>query len=128
MDRSLLNLLAIGAGGFVGAILRFLIDPGTVYVTGVPVAWQTFIVNIGGSFAIGVLFVLLTERAALPSWLRGPLMIGLVGSFTTFSTVALAGWQMIEQGAWLAAMANLGGSIVVGMVAVIAGVIVGRLL
>lgn len=126
--RSVTTVLAIGAGGFVGALARYAIDRGLIYETGVPVAWPTFLVNISGSFVIGLLFVLVTERAVLPAWLRGPLMIGLVGSYTTFSTVALASWRMIEDGAWLFAAANLGGSALLGMVAVIAGVYIGRLL
>jgi fluoride exporter len=126
--REVSNLLAIGAGGFAGALARYAIDRGAIYQTGVPIAWPTFLVNVSGSFFIGVLFVLITERAVLPAWLRGPLMIGLVGSYTTFSTVALAGWRMIEDGAWLNAAANLGGSVLLGLVAVIAGVIIGRML
>jgi fluoride exporter len=69
-----------------------------------------------------------TERAVLPGWLRGPLMIGLVGSYTTFSTVALVSWRMIEIGDLLSAVANLGGSALMGMAALIVGVYVGRLL
>lgn len=126
--RRVINVLAIGVGGSVGALARYAIDRGVVYETGVPVAWPTLLVNASGSFAIGLLFVLVTERAALPGWLRGPLMIGLLGSYTTFSTVALASWRMIEDGAWLFAAANLGGSALLGMVAVIAGGYIGRLL
>lgn len=121
-------MLAIGAGGFIGALGRYAIDRGSTYETGVPVAWPTFMVNVSGSFVIGLLFVLITERAALPGWLRGPLMIGVVGSYTTFSTVALASWRMIEAGDWLIAVANMGGSALSGMIAVVAGVLIGRLL
>jgi CrcB protein len=124
--ESMIHLLAIGVGGFLGALARYAIDGGSVYHTGVPEAWPTFIVNISGSFAIGLAFALITERAVLPAELRGPLMIGFLGSYTTFSTLALAGWRMIEDGAWLLAATNLGGSMIVGLAAVIAGVKVGR--
>lgn len=127
-QQSVTHLLAIGAGGSVGALGRWLIDRGTLYVTGVPLAGPTFVVNISGSFLIGLFFALITERAVLPAWLRGPLMIGVIGSYTTFSTLALAAWRMIEEGAWLFALANMGGSIVLGMVGLIAGIVVGRLL
>ncbi len=121
-------ILAVGVGGFAGALARYAIDPGVIYMTGVPVAWPTFLVNISGSFGIGLLFVLITEREMLPARLREPLMIGFLGSYTTFATVALAGWKMAATGDWLSAGANLGGSIVVGLTAVVAGVAVGRVL
>jgi CrcB protein len=90
--------------------------------------WGTFIVNVSGSFLIGLLFALVVERAALPAEVRAPLMIGLVGAFTTFSTLALESWRMIEDGAWLWAAANLGGSVACGMLAVVAGIAIGRLI
>ena len=68
------------------------------------------------------------DRAVLAPELRGPLMIGFLGSYTTFSTLALESWRMIEDGAWLSATLNLGGSIVIGLVAVIAGVALGRMI
>lgn len=121
-------LLLIGGGGFCGAIARYLIDGRVVYYTGATLPWGTFLINVSGSFLVGLLFALLTERAVLPAELRGPLMIGFLGSYTTFSTLALEAWRMIEEGAWLQAAANLGGSVLAGMVAVIAGIVIGRLL
>jgi CrcB protein len=72
------------------------------------------------------MFALIVERAALPAQLRAPLMIGLLGAYSTFSTLMLESWRLVEDGAWLMAMVNIGGSILVGMIAVIAGVLVGR--
>ncbi len=84
--------------------------------------------NVSGSFLVGLAFALLSERAALPAELRGPLMIGFIGSYTTFSTLVLESWLMLEAGAWLAASANLVGSVVVGTGAVVAGLAMGRAL
>ena len=53
-------------------------------------------------------------------------MIGFLGSYTTFSTLALESWRMIEDGAWLAATGNLIGSILLGLAVVIGGVALGR--
>jgi CrcB protein len=122
------HLLLIGAGGFFGAIARYLVDGRVVYYTGVALPWGTFFINVSGSFLVGVLFALVTERAVLPAELRGSLMIGFLGSYTTFSTLTLEAWRMIEEGAWLEAGLNLGGSVLFGMLAVIAGVIMGRML
>ena len=119
-------LLLIGAGGFAGAITRYLVDARVSSWTGGSLPWGTFVVNVSGSLAVGVLFALIVERAALPAEIRAPLMIGFLGAYTTFSTLALESWRMIEDGAWLYASANLIGSVVIGVVAVVAGVALGR--
>lgn len=119
-------LLLVGAGGFLGAIARYLLDARITAWTGGAMPWGTFAVNMSGSFVLGVLFALVVERAALPADLRAPLLIGFLGSYTTFSTLALESWRMIEDGAWLYATANLGGSILIGVAAVVAGVTIGR--
>lgn len=118
--------LLVGIGGFVGAIIRYLIDVRVSTTTGGGFPWGTLIINLSGSFAIGLLFALIIERAALPAEWRAPLMIGLIGSYTTFSTLALESWRMIEDGAWLTAGGNLLGSVALGMLAVIGGVALGR--
>jgi fluoride exporter len=120
-------LLSIGAGGFFGAIARYLVDGRLTSYTGGALPWGTFAINVSGSFVIGLLFVLLTERSALSADLRGPLMIGFIGSYTTFSTLALESWRMLQDGAWLTASINLGGSVLLGLLAVIAGVALGRM-
>jgi CrcB protein len=53
-------------------------------------------------------------------------MIGFLGAYTTFSTLALESWRMIEDGAWPLAALNLGGSVVIGMIAVVGGLALGR--
>jgi len=53
-------------------------------------------------------------------------MIGFIGAYTTFSTWMLESWRLVESGAWAAAAVNLGGSVVLGMIAVVLGMIVGR--
>jgi len=124
----MMPLLFIGAGGFFGAIARYVVDGRLTAYTGGTLPWGTFAINISGSFLIGLLFVLLTERAALSPDLRGPLMIGFIGSYTTFSTLALESWRMLQDGAWLTACINLGGSVLLGLLAVVAGVALGRAL
>lgn len=119
-------LLLIGAGGFAGAITRYLLDARVSAWTGGSLPWGTFVINVSGSLAVGVLFALIVERAALPAEVRAPLMIGFLGAYTTFSTLALESWRMIEDGAWLNASANLVGSVVIGVLAVVAGVALGR--
>lgn len=122
----MVHVLLIGIGGFVGAIARHLVDMRVTAWTGGAVAWGTFAVNVSGSFLVGLLFALVSERTALPAELRGPLMIGFIGSYTTFSTLTLESWRMFDDGLWLHAGANLIGSIALGILAVVGGIALGR--
>ena len=120
--------LLIGVGGFAGAIMRYLVDGVVSDRTGAAFPWGTLVVNATGSFILGLLFALTTERAILPAEVRGPLMIGFVGAYTTFSTYMLESWTLLEGGSWAPALANIGGSVVLGLVAVAAGLTLGRAL
>lgn len=121
-------LLFIGLGGFAGAITRYLVDGAVTDRTGGGFPWGTLVINVSGSFVLGLLFAMSTERAILPADIRGPLMIGFLGAYTTFSTFMLESWRLIESGSWGMAMANLGGSVALGLVAVFVGLTVGRAL
>jgi fluoride exporter len=123
-----MQLIAIGLGGFAGAITRYVVDGWVTGLTRGSYPWGTFVINVTGSLLIGLLFALSMERSVLPVELRGPLLIGFVGSYTTFSTLALESWRLMDDGAWLAAGANLAGSVLVGVVAVIIGLVIGRAL
>ena len=123
-----MHLLAIGLGGFVGAAARYLVDGWVSDATRGGFPWGTLVVNASGSLAIGVLFAVTVEHSLLPAGLRGPLMIGFIGSYTTFSTLALESWRLLEDGSWLAAGVNLAGSVMIGLSAVIVGLAIGRAL
>ena len=116
----------IGLGGFAGAISRYVVDGVVSDRTGGSFPWGTLAVNATGSFLLGLLFAMTTERAILPADVRGPVMIGFIGAYTTFSTYMLESWDLIETGSYGAAIANLGGSVVIGLAAVAAGLLVGR--
>ncbi len=123
-----MSLLLVGLGGFAGAISRYLVDGLVSDRTGGGFPWGTLVVNATGSFLLGLLFAMTAERAILPAEIRGPVMIGFIGAYTTFSTYMLESWILIEGGSYLPALANLGGSIVIGLVAVAAGLIIGRVI
>jgi len=122
----MVGALLVGVGGFLGAIARYLVDRRVTLWAGGALPWGTLVVNVSGSFVVGLLFALVVERAALGPHVRAPLMIGFLGAYTTFSTLTLEAWRMIEDGAWLLAVANVGGSIVLGLIAVVAGIMIGR--
>jgi CrcB protein len=98
-------------GEFLGAVTRFLVDGWVSRATGGAFLWGTLLINLSGSFLLGLLFAMATERSLLSPDLRPPLMIGFLGAYTTFSTLMLENWRMVEDGALLAAFANLGGSV-----------------
>lgn len=121
-----MTVVLVGVGGFAGAISRYLVDGFVSDRTGGGFPWGTLVVNVSGTFLLGLLFAMTMERAILPAEIRGPVMIGFIGAYTTFSTYLLESWRLIEDGAWAMALANLGGSIAIGLVAVAAGMIIGR--
>lgn len=122
----MIAILLIGGGGSLGAIARYLVDGRVIHYTGAAMPWGTFVINISGSFAVGLVFALVTERMLLPADLVGPVMIGFLGAFTTFSTLTLETWRMLAEGLTFRALANLGGSLGVGVLAVIGGIVLGR--
>ena len=121
-----MHIVLIGIGGFVGAIGRYLVDGWISTLTRATFPFGTMAVNVSGSLLAGLLFALLIERGALPADLRGPLLIGFVGAYTTFSTLALESWRLMEGGAWILAGLNLAGSLVLGVAALIGGIALGR--
>jgi CrcB protein len=90
--------------------------------------WGTFVVNMSGSFLLGLLFALAVERGVLPASIRLPLMVGFVGAYTTFSTLSLETWRLVESGATLLALLNLLGSAALGLVVTVLGLMAGRAL
>jgi CrcB protein len=123
-----MTLLFLAVGGAFGAVSRYLVQGWVQDLLGGRFPWGTFTVNITGSFLLGLLFALAMDRAILSPEVRVPLMVGFIGSYTTFSTLMLESWVLVEEGDIVHMLGNLAGSVLVGMVAVVAGLAVGRLL
>jgi fluoride exporter len=118
----------IGIGGALGAIARYQLA--AMIQSRIPAGfpWGTFVVNVSGCFAMGVVTTLLSERMVVhPNW-RYLVPIGFIGAYTTFSTWMLESWRLVEDGAWQLAAINIVGSVALGLVAVVAGLAVGRAL
>ncbi len=122
-----MQVLLVGVGGFAGAVARWLVDGWISERNPTAFPLGTFAINLAGSFVLGLLFAWVIERDLLTPEVRGPVMIGFLGAFTTFSTFMLESWRLVEDGAWALALLNLGGSVVLGLVAVLGGLAVGRL-
>lgn len=120
------QLLAVAAGGALGALLRYGMSLGVHGLLGRGFPYGTLTVNVTGSLAMGVLYVLLLERSALgPEW-RLALLVGLLGAFTTFSSFAIETLVLVEEGAPWRALANVLASVVTCLVACWAGLWIGR--
>ncbi len=124
----MLQLLAIAGGGALGALARFFVSNGVYRLLGRDFPWGTLSVNVLGSFAMGLLFVLLLERSLAAPELRAAIQIGFLGSFTTFSTFSLETLTLMEQGDMLPALLNVGASVVVCIAACWAGIVAARAL
>jgi CrcB protein len=113
------RLLLIGLGGAVGSVLRYLLS-GLVQdragATAFPIG--TLAVNLVGCLAIGVLSELSESRGVLDAQVRGLLIVGLIGGFTTFSTFANETLSALRDGALPIAAGNVLLSVSLGLAAV----------
>ena len=113
----MMNYLIIGVGGFVGAITRYILAVWIGQRWGRSFPLGTFIINITGSFLIGLLMTLFTERfTANPQW-RLLLVVGFLGAYTTFSTFEYETGALLKDSEWLIAGLNVIGSVFVGFLA-----------
>jgi len=119
--------LLIGLGGFVGANLRYWLGGWIAQKIGVLFPIETMLINLSGSFLLGLFMTLALHYTWSPEW-RQVIAIGFLGSFTTYSTYEYESLRLLQEGAWVKAGLNLFGSLVLGLIAVFLGVALGRLL
>jgi CrcB protein len=124
---TLMPYLLVGLGGFIGANARFVVARlvGALFETRFPLG--TFVINISGSFLLGVLGAILAQKV-LPNSeaMRLALGVGFLGAFTTFSTFEFETHALFDDGSWLTATTNMFASLFLGLVAVRAGIIVAK--
>jgi CrcB protein len=129
MMNRLWPLVLVGVGGFLGANARYLSARWLDSLVGGRFPLGTFLVNISGSFLLGLLGGLLAARLVPQSdSLRLALGVGFLGAFTTFSTFEFESHALLEDGIWWTAVANLVLSVVVGLIAVRAGLVLAKTL
>lgn len=120
------QVLAIAAGGAVGSLLRFWMSNWVHSFAARSFPYGTLAVNALGCLLMGFLFVLFVDRLSDNSILRAGVLIGVLGGFTTFSTFSIETFNLIEQGAWVRAVANMSASLVLCVGATWIGVLLGR--
>lgn len=118
------TLLQVAAGGAFGAVLRYLTGLGAMRLIGPGFPWGTLVVNIVGSFAMGVVVVVLAHLSA--TRLVPLVMTGFLGGFTTFSAFSLDAASLYERGDVGLAAGYVIASVVLSIAALCAGLLLAR--
>jgi fluoride exporter len=122
----LTRILAIAVGGAGGAVARYLINVSPLHNFLKPFPFPTFFINITGSFLIGFLLILFTDKFAVSENLRYGVLVGFLGAYTTFSTFELEIWGLLKENHFLTALLYLFASVLVGFTGVALGIWLGR--
>ena len=118
--------LWIGLGGFLGANARYLVGGWAADRWGAAFPFGTLLVNVSGSFLLGLFLAATTERfLADPRW-RLMLAVGFLGAYTTFSTYTYETMQMVASGGWWPGVLNALANNAVGLLASALGIALGR--
>ncbi len=121
------QILAVALGGSFGAVTRFLVSSGIYQWLGRGFPYGTLVVNIMGSFLLGLLTeTLILQRITITFEYRAAILIGFIGSFTTFSTFSLETFYLLEQGHLSKAALNIAVSISACVLAIWLGLLCGR--
>ena len=115
--------LIVFAGAGIGGVLRYLLNLAAVRLLGEAFPFGTFLINVTGSFVIGIVAAAFVAKIGIfgqPAW-RLFLTTGVLGGFTTFSAFALDTAYLWERDDWGLAMLYVGGSVAVSLAAVFAG-------
>jgi CrcB protein len=119
----------VAFGGPIGSVARFWLTGAVAALTGPRFPWGTLLINVTGSFVIGLVagLTLTPERLAWHPDIRIFLMTGICGGFTTFSAFSLQALELLQDGEMAAAFGYIGGSAVLCLAGVWAGVALARL-
>ena len=123
----MLKYVVVGVGGFLGAIARYALGAYIGGRYGIRFPLGTFVINVSGSFLIGLTLTLLARTTASAYW-RYLFPIGFIGAYTTFSTFEYETLRAIQDGQLMTGLLNVALSLVVGFIAVWAGAAIGRVL
>lgn len=122
------QMLVIALGGALGAVSRYAVIGLTTEWFGKSFPYGTLLVNVLGSFVMGILYVLFVQKMQLSPEYKAMLTVGFLGAFTTFSTFSLEAFSYINQGLIVSAMTYILSSVILCIIAVWAGVSVAKLI
>lgn len=117
------TLFIIGSGGFLGSIMRYLVQISVEKSILSSFPWGTFAANVAGSFIIGIVYALADKGNLLGTEWKMFLAVGFCGGFTTFSSFAYNNFNMLKDGVYGQLLLNVFGSLFFGILAVYLGII-----
>lgn len=120
------KILAVAVGGSFGAVARYLINVSPLNAVFDKFPLPTFLINVTGSFLIGLLLILLTDKIEVSDNFRMAVIVGFLGAFTTFSTFEMEIYGLIRERYFITAFGYLLLSVVVGFAGLVAGVFLAR--
>lgn len=120
-------LLYLMLGGAAGGAARYALAGWIYRRTGADFPWGTLVVNLLGSFTLGLVLPLVELRDAHAGW-RALLTVGFLGAFTTFSTFSYEAAMLLREGEWRRAAAYVLGSLGLGLAAIAAGFLLARVI
>jgi fluoride exporter len=124
--ESTLKILSVALGGAFGAVARYLINLTPLANVFEKFPFPTFFINVSGSFLIGMMLILLTDRMDVSENVRLAVIVGFLGAFTTFSTFEMEIYGLLRDRSFVTAFAYLALSVIVGFAGLLAGIAVAR--
>jgi CrcB protein len=120
------KFLLISTGAILGANARYWLGIWCADRWGTAFPYGTLLINVTGSFVLGLFMTLATERLLIdPRW-RFLVAVGFLGAYTTFSTYSYESFSLLSKGQWVAGLMNLFGSSILGILSVGLGVFLGK--
>ena len=123
-----MHWFAVAIGGALGSIARYALSTWIFDVSSHKFPYATLAVNVLGSFVMGILFVIIVEKAALPTEMRSLLMIGFLGAFTTFSTFSLDALGLWQNGHIFMSLVYMLATVILRLIAISSAIWLTRLL
>lgn len=121
-----IQLIVVGLGGALGAMSRFWVSNQVYHWLGRDFAWGTLAVNVLGSFAIGLLMILMIDKFQASLEMRTFMIVGFLGAFTTFSTFSFETYLYLQTGEINKALINIAVSVITCIIAVWLGIWAGK--
>jgi CrcB protein len=124
--ETVFKVFSIAVGGSVGAVARYLINISPLANVFDKFPLPTFLINVIGSFLIGFLMIVFTDKMLVNENIRMAVIVGFLGAFTTFSTFEMEIYGLMREKQLLISFLYLFLSVMVGFLGVLAGVALGR--
>jgi CrcB protein len=121
------EFLFLALAGALGTLGRYGLSGLAQRIAGNYFPFGTLAVNIIGSILVGFIMQIGLNTDVIPRSLRVVITVGFLGAFTTFSTFAYETTKYLEDGAWLSGLLNISANVVIGIIAILIGMLVGRM-